>query len=133
NDRVRTIACVADGAIGENFEYAVEGSPCLNAIQKRGTVIYAEGVADLFPGDPGLKARGIQAYVGTSLHAADGGALGVLVVMHRKPLERGLFWASMIEIFGARAAAEIERARAEALVRQTNASLEATVHERTAQ
>jgi light-regulated signal transduction histidine kinase (bacteriophytochrome) len=39
----------------------------------------------------------------------------------------------MIEIFGARAAAEIERARAEALVRQTNASLEQVVRERTAQ
>jgi PAS domain S-box-containing protein len=132
-NRVRTLACVADRAIGENFEYALEGSPCLNATQKRGTVIYAQGVADLFPRDAGLKARGIEAYVGTSLHAADGSALGVLVVMHRKPVERGLFWASMIEIFGARAAAEIERSRAEALVRETNASLEAVVRERTAQ
>ncbi len=133
NDRVRTLACVMDGAIGENFEYRLEGSPCINAITKRGTVVYPQGVAELFPRDGGLKKRGIQAYVGTSLHAADGSALGVLVVMHRKPVERGAFWASMIEIFGARAAAEIERSRAEALVRQTNASLEQIVRERTAQ
>src|SRR5260221_443609 len=39
----------------------------------------------------------------------------------------------MIEIFGARDAAEIERSRAETLVRQTNASLEKIVHERTVQ
>ena len=51
--------------------------------------------------------------MGTSLLAADGGVLGILVVMHRRPIERGPFWGSMIEIFGARAAAEIERARAE--------------------
>src|SRR5258708_8179812 len=133
NDRVRTLACVMDGAIGENFEYRLEGSPCINAITKRGTVVYPQGVAELFPRDSGLKKRGIEAYVGTSLHAADGSALGVLVVMHRKSVERGAFWASMIEIFGARAAAEIERSRAEALVRQTNASLEQIVRERTAQ
>jgi PAS domain S-box-containing protein len=133
NDRVRTLACVMDGAVGENFEYRIDGSPCLNAMQKKGTVIYPQGVAELFPRDTGLKERGIEAYVGTSLHAADGRALGVLVVMHRKPVERGAFWASMIEIFGARAAAEVERARAEALVRETNASLEKTVRERTLQ
>ena len=133
HQRVRTLAYVADGAIGENFEYALESSPCLHAMQKRGTVLFTQGVAELFPRDAGLKARGVQAYVGTSLHAADGSPLGVLAVMHRQPVERGLFWASMIEIFGARAAAEIERARAEARVRETNASLEAVVRERTAQ
>ena len=94
---------------------------------------YPQGVAQQFPLDAGLARNGIEGYVGTSLHAADGTALGVLVVMHRKPIERAQFWASLIEIFGARAAAEIERARAEALVRQTNASLERIVLERTAQ
>jgi signal transduction histidine kinase len=133
NDRVRTLAVLADGAAAQNFEYPLEDSPCLNALQKRGTVIYPQGVAELFPRDPGLKARGIQAYVATALHAADGSVLGVLAVMHRQPVERGVFWASMIEIFGARAAAEIERSRAEALVRETNASLEQVVRERTAQ
>jgi signal transduction histidine kinase len=53
--------------------------------------------------------------------------------MHRRPVQRGTYWASMIEIFAARAAAEIERARAEALVLRTNASLEEVVRERTAQ
>jgi len=53
--------------------------------------------------------------------------------MHRKPIERGQFWGSIIEIFGARAAAEIERARAETLVRRTNESLEQLVGERTAE
>jgi len=132
-DRVRSLACVVDGASAQNFEYRLEGSPCLNAINRRGTVVYPQGVAELFPQDHGLRKNGIEAYVGTSLHAADGTPLGVLVVMQRRPLERGRFWASMIEIFGARAAAEIERGRAEALVRETNASLERLVRSRTAE
>jgi PAS domain S-box-containing protein len=132
-DRFRTLAFVADGAIAPNFDYAVEGSPCATALAKRGTVIYAAGVTELFPLDAGLKKHGVQGYVGTSLHAADGSAIGILVVMHRMPIERGQLWGSMIEIFGARAAAEIERARAERLVRRTNESLEQTVRERTAE
>ncbi|HWA39174.1 MAG TPA: PAS domain S-box protein [Burkholderiales bacterium] len=133
NDRVRTLAFLADGAIVDNIEYHLEGSPCLHAVERRGTVVHGERVAELFPDDAGLASRGIQAYIGTSLTGAGGAALGVLVVMHRKPVQRGSYWASMIEIFAARAAAEIERARAEALVRRTNASLEEVVRERTAQ
>jgi signal transduction histidine kinase len=102
-------------------------------MERRGTVIYPAGVAAQFPQDAGLRRLGVEGYVGTSLHAADGGAIGVLVVMHRKPIERAQLWSSMIEIFGARAAAEIERARAERLVRRTNATLEQTVRERTAE
>jgi PAS domain S-box-containing protein len=133
NDRVRTLAFLADGAIVDNIEYHLEGSPCLHAVERRGTVVHGERVAELFPEDTGLARRGIQAYIGASLNGAGGAALGVLVVMHRKPVQRGSYWASMIEIFAARAAAEIERARAEALVRRTNASLEEVVRDRTAQ
>jgi len=131
-DRFRTLAFVADGAAASNFDYPVEGSPCAVALDRRGTVIFPSGAAHQFPEDAGLARLGVEAYVGTSLLAADGSVLGVLVVMHRRPIERGPFWGSMIEIFGARAAAEIERARAEALVRRTNETLEQVVRERTA-
>jgi PAS domain S-box-containing protein len=132
-ERLRTLAFVADGANAPNFEYAVAGSPCATGLERRGTVIYPAGVAEQFPQDAGLKRLGVQGYIGTSLHSADGSAIGVLVVMHRRPIERAQLWSSMIEIFGARAAAEIERARAERLVRRTNESLEQTVRERTAE
>ena len=125
-ERLRTLAFVADGANAPDFEYSVAGSPCATGLERRGTVIYPAGVAEQFPRDTGLKRMGVQGYIGTGLHAADGTAIGVLVVMHRKPIERAQLWSSMIEIFGARAAAEIERARAERLVRRTNESLERT-------
>lgn len=131
-DRFRTLAFVADGKGAPNFDYPVAGSPCAVALDRRGTVIFPSGAAGQFPDDAGLARLGVEAYVGTSLLAADGGVLGILVVMHRRPIERGPFWGSMIEIFGARAAAEIERARAEALVRRTNETLEQVVRERTA-
>jgi len=133
NDRVRTLAFLADGAITPNPDYPLEGSMSAEALKHGGTVVFQRGVMEQFPHNSEMRRNAIQAYVGAPLYGADGKPIGVLAVANRKPIERGQFWASMIEIFGARAAAEIERARAEALVRQTNESLEAIVHQRTAQ
>jgi PAS domain S-box-containing protein len=128
---VRTIACCSDGALARNFEYPLLGSPCVLAMEKRGTVIHPEGVAEQFPDDAGLAERGMTGYVGTSLFDAGGNAIGILVALTRKPIERKEFVVSLLEIFAARAAAEIERSRSDARLRELNISLERRVRERT--
>jgi len=133
NTRMRTLAFLADGKIAPNPDYLIAGSMSEKAFAGRATVAYPQGVTRLFPDNREMKKSGVEGYVGTPLFGANGEPIGVLAVAHRKPIERSQFWASMIEIFGARAGAEIERARAEALVRRTNESLEQTVHERTAE
>jgi PAS domain S-box-containing protein len=133
SDRVRTIACCVDGALTENFDYQLAGSPCILAMEKRGSVIHPQGVAEMFPEDAGLARRGVTGYAGTSLFDASGKAIGILVALTRAPIERKEFFVSMLEIFAARAAAEIERARADAMVREINVSLERRVRERTAE
>jgi PAS domain S-box-containing protein len=130
-ETVRTIACCSDGALAENFEYPLHGSPCVLAMEKRGTVIHPEGVAEQFPDDVGLAKRGMTGYVGTSLFDAGGNAIGILVALTRKPIERKEFVVSLLEIFAARAAAEIERSRTDARMRELNISLERRVRERT--
>jgi PAS domain S-box-containing protein len=132
-DRVRTIACCSEGGLIENFEYPLQGSPCILAMERRGTVIYPERVAEQFPDDAGLAMRGMTGYAGTSLFDTSGKAIGILVALTRVPIERREFFVSMLEIFAARAAAEIERARADAMVREINVSLERRVRERTAE
>ena len=131
--RMRTLALLADGAMVEQQPYAVEGSMSAMALREQRTVVYSRGVRERFPDNAEMRRQGVEAYVGTPLYGADGVALGVLAVGNRKAIERGQFWASMIEIFGARAAAEIERSRAEQLVWRTNLHLEQMVQERTAQ
>jgi len=132
-DRVRTIACCSEGDLIENFEYPLQGSPCILAMEKRGTVIHPERVAEQFPEDVGLAKRGMTGYAGTSLFDASGKAIGILVALTRVPIERRAFFVSMLEIFAGRAAAEIERARADAMVREINVSLERRVRDRTAE
>ena len=116
-----------------NPDYPIEGSMSAQALAEGRTVVFAQDVMQRFPENAEMKKHAVQAYVGTPLYGADGAALGVLAVGAPQAGRARPFWASLIEIFGARAAAEIERARAEALVRRTNESLEQVVRERTAQ
>jgi PAS domain S-box-containing protein len=129
--RARTLAFFAERASAPNFEYALEGSPCANALKVRGTVIYPDDVAGRFPADTGLRRMGVRGYAGTSLFDAGGRALGILVVLWREAITNPQFVTSMLEIFAARAAAELERSRVEARILALNASLEQRVRERT--
>jgi len=131
--RARTVSVYADGSEAPNFDYPLAGSPCVEAISRRGTICVPEDVADRYPQDVGLRRRGASGYVGTSLHASDGTGLGILVATSRRTLVRPQLWTSVLEIFGARAAAEIERGRAEARLRELNVSLERRVRDRTAE
>jgi signal transduction histidine kinase len=130
--KVRTLAFCADGTPAPNFEYRLEGSPCADVVAKRGTIAYPRGTASLFPDDPGLQRMAVEGYIGTSLFGSEGVAIGILVVMSRKAISEVALWTSVLEIFGARAAAEMERRRAEVQLFELNASLERRVIERTA-
>jgi light-regulated signal transduction histidine kinase (bacteriophytochrome) len=90
-------------------------------------------VCEQFPADLGLQRLGVQGYVGTSLCDAAGNSIGILVVMSRKAISGIGLWTSVLEIFGARAAAEIQRSRADTQLRELNLSLEQRVRERTAE
>jgi PAS domain S-box-containing protein len=131
--RVRTLAFCANGAEAPNFEYSLEGSPCSLAFSKRGSVAFPARVCDQFPQDLGLQKMGVQGYVGTSLMDSGGNGIGILVVMSRKLITEVALWTSVLEIFGARATAEIQRTRADTRLRELNASLEQRVRDRTAE
>jgi PAS domain S-box-containing protein len=130
-DRIRTLAFTADGRIVPNIEYGLAGTPCEEVVMRRGTVFHVEGTARSFGGNGAIGRLGVEGYAGTCLVGSDGAVLGVLVVMSRRKIERPGFWTSMLEIFGARAAAEVERARTDAMVRELNATLEQRVGDRT--
>ncbi len=131
--RIRALAIHGNGGILPNHEYDLAGTPCADTIRTQGTVIVAEGVAVRYPQDLQLNQAGVSGYVGRALQSASGQTLGVLLVMSRKPIRQSVFWSGMLEIFAARAAAEIERARAYDRLRELNQSLEERVRGRTAE
>ena len=102
----------------QGMEYLLEDAPCQQVIDK-GEACFVDGVAELFPKDLALALNGIRGYYGTRLESSDGTPLGVLVVMDEAPIRRRAEIASLVTVFAARAAAELERLRAEAALRST--------------
>ncbi|MCK6557527.1 sigma 54-interacting transcriptional regulator, partial [Candidatus Binatia bacterium] len=66
-----------------------------------------------FPKDKLLAEMGVHGYAGTPLKDSAGCAVGLMVVLYRRPIENRELVTSLLQIFAARAAAEFERTRAE--------------------
>lgn len=129
--RVSTLAFWEDGGYGENFSYEMTGAPCAMVVGKQ-TRTYAARLTDEFPGDARLIKMDANAYMGTPLSSAAGEPLGLLAVLSRQSFQQPERLEGVLEIFAARASAELERQLAvEALARGAD-SLEQQVAERTA-
>ncbi len=105
--RVCTVA-VWDNGPAENFEYALEHTPCANIVGQ-GACCYPDNITSLFPQDQMLTDMGATSYVGTPLRASSGEVLGLLAVLDENPFENAEYAAEVVEVFSGRAAAELER------------------------
>ncbi len=101
------------------FEYEATGTPCEHVLQSGDAVCFPNHVRELFPRDDYLVRRGVEAYLGAPLIGASGQVIGVLCVYHDQPLQEELRAKSMLRVFAARSASELERQRAERAVFQS--------------
>jgi PAS domain S-box-containing protein len=124
--RVRTLALWAGDRLVDNTEYAAQGTPCEHVLA-HGLCFFPERVREQFPEDELLEALGVNAYLGVPLFAVSGQPLGVLAAMHDRPMDHGELAKAVFTIFAGRAAAEMERLRADAALRSSEASLRATI------
>ncbi|TAL34693.1 MAG: PAS domain S-box protein [Phenylobacterium sp.] len=106
--RARTVAAWTDGALQDNFEYELAGTPCANVLKDE-VCYYPTNIAELFPEDTLLKEMGAESYLGVPLRASNGRTLGLLAVLHDQPLDERLRPRQTLELFVGRAAAELER------------------------
>ena len=116
--RSTVLAVSWDGVLGRPFVYELDGTPCERALTAGELAYYPTGVADLFPRDEALARKGIQAYMGCPLLAPDGRRLGILVVLHDRPLDEATEPRTILKIFAARAAAELTALRSEQRLRE---------------
>jgi PAS domain S-box-containing protein len=122
--RMRTLAACLDGKPLDNFEYALDGSPCRHVVGREFRFV-AEGVKPEFPPGALLAANGIDSYAALPLNDASGRPLGLIAAMDRRPMRDAALAESMLKIFAMRAVAEIERTRADAALRASEASYRA--------
>ncbi len=97
---------------GENFEYPLANTPCEPVIRE-GLACYPSSVQQLFPHDPDLVTFRAESYLGILIRGEDGKTLGHIFVIDVKPLADPKRATSILQVFAARAAAELERLEAE--------------------
>jgi len=110
-----------DGASIEGGSYAIAGTPC-EGVLRDGFRVVPQRAAELFPGDGTLRDNAIQGYAGYPLTDRSGANLGLVSIASRAPLRHLDRIESMMQIFAVRAAAEIERLRADEAMQQSQES-----------
>jgi len=115
--RASTLSHVVNGVVQPPHGYALRGTPSAQLLTQA-TLEVNDHVMDLFPEDEALAQSGMRSYAGRQLTGSDGAPLGMIVVLFREPLERSQFIASALQIFAARAAAELQRQQDDMRIRQ---------------
>ncbi|MFC5458575.1 EAL domain-containing protein [Massilia niabensis] len=111
---VHTITAVLDNAALPNFDYEIAGSPCEKLVTSPGCVVL-DDVAGCFPAS-GAVRMGMRGYAGCRLDSMTGQPLGLLFVLFREPVAQPDFVTRIIQIFAARAGAELERQLSDARI-----------------
>jgi PAS domain S-box-containing protein len=111
-DVAETVVLYAKGAIVPNMRYALRGTPCDNVMGKN-LCCYPSGMQELFPDDALLREMKIESYVGLPLWDFEGKAIGLIAVMDGAPLNDTASIAGVLQLVATRAAAELERKRAD--------------------
>ena len=110
--RLRLVAQWSSANCEEVHEYDVAGTPCETVIGQDSR-FYPERVQSLFPEDAYLVDQGIESYWAVPLYDTLKLPLGHLFVMDNRPMEKAPWRESILKIFAARAAAELERFQVE--------------------
>lgn len=121
HQRVRTLAFWSRQDYGENFEYDLKGTPCDTVISDRACRFYPNNIQQSFPEDLDLVKLKAESYLGIPLIDRWGTIIGHLAVLDDRPMFDEVRRRSIIEIFAARAGAEMERQQAEDALRQSEA------------
>ena len=114
----RSIALWARGKLAPNFEVPLAGTPC-EAVLRGEMAHHPDRLQQLFPEDPGLVDWGVVSYAGVPVVKRGGRVLGHFAVLGERPLVDGDRALDVMRIFAGRAVAEIERARAEQALRDS--------------
>lgn len=127
------IGGVGHGKIMEPFSYQIANTPSESILGKT-TRFYPKNVQELFPDDQLLGKLNIESFMGAPLFSNNNkNALGLIVLMHSKPLNIKKEAEIIFAIFADRITAEIERLRSNNKLEEYKNNLEDLIQNRTRQ
>ena len=107
-DKVSTMAVFGNNGRMPDFSYVLKDTPCNTSIE-RGSCAVPTAVQHEYPDDDMLVEMNIDGYAGTRLNSSNGKPLGILVVLTRDKMQNLELIKNILQIFGVRAAVEMER------------------------
>ena len=111
---LRTLAFWSNGQFAANMEFELRGTPCEEVLGGRDCFIPSGVQAKYAP-----REKGIESYFGVPLKARNGQVLGHLCAFDEAPRAADPRTLYLFQIFAARAAAELERLRADKELRES--------------
>ncbi|MGR3278160.1 PAS domain S-box protein [Acaryochloris marina NIES-2412] len=131
-DKLETLAWFTNNQLQAKLTYPRAHTPCETSIQQ-GSHYCPCGVQEAYPLDPDLVEMGVDSYLGVALNDRTGKVIGVLCLLDYETIENMELARLVLQVFGERAAAELERQQAAQALEQLNQELEARIQDRTAQ
>jgi PAS domain-containing protein len=116
--QLRALAFWADGRLLTDFMIDMDGTPCGDVIGNDKFVHHPDNIINYYPQDDLLKELKAASYMGVPLRDTQQKILGHLAVLDTDPLPREPRTLKIFQIFAARAAAELQRLRAEQNLRK---------------
>lgn len=115
---LHTLAAYIDGKPAQFEDFDPIHTPCADVVKGELTFI-PNGVRDRYPNSEILRGLNGESYIGAPLRASNGDILGIIGVVHDRPMPEALRPVETVEIFAGRAAAEIQRMHIEASLRRS--------------
>lgn len=116
HDRANLVALSSHGQLSNSITLTLGGSAS-QFVLDQGSLSIVNRVREEFPDDEMLSILSAQSFVGRRLPDLGGISMGLLGVVHGSPLPDPSFIESLMVTFAGRIAAELERRRAEGVLR----------------
>ncbi len=131
NNRLETLASWAHGSLKPPHHFSLNKTPCARVLHD-GSFSCQVDLKTEFPDDLELAKMEVDSYLGIALQDPQGQAIGHLCVLDSKPIQNPKRAGKILQVFAARAVAELERKQASILQEKFNQKLEEKVEIRTA-
>lgn len=108
NDLVKTLVFVEGQKKQKRFSYSLKNTPCKTVIEKD-VCVYKKNIQQLFPNDLDLVKLGVESYMGKLLKNEKGESIGLITLMHDKPIDNAEEKINILQLFLSRLSSECER------------------------
>jgi len=124
--QLHALAFCADGVMQPKLVYNPVKTPCELTLQA-GRFYCERAVQQMFPDDLDLVEMGAESYLGIALKDSQGTSIGDLCILHQEEISNPNRTEQILQVFAARAAAEVERLRSDAASKRLLTVVEAAI------